>query len=100
MVARVIVLTLFLALGILFSFGKGSFLIAGYNTMSKEEKAGYDEKKLLKTMSHMMFSFAVCTAVGLIGESLKVKWLGTLGFVLIVPCLVFFLIRVNKNTLN
>ena len=30
--------------------GKGSMLIAGYNTASKEEKAKYDEKKLGKVM--------------------------------------------------
>ncbi len=100
MVAHSIILALFLALGILFASGKGAFLIAGHNTTSKEEKARYDEKKLLKTMSRMMFSFAVCTAIGLIGEILKAKWLVTLGFVLIVPCLVFFLIRVNKNSLK
>ena len=30
--------------------GRGSFLIAGYNTSSKEEKAKYDEKKLCYTV--------------------------------------------------
>lgn len=30
--------------------GKGSFLIAGYNTASKEEKERYDEKKLCRVM--------------------------------------------------
>lgn len=39
---------LFLALGILFLLGKGSFLIAGYNTSSKAEKAKYDEKKICR----------------------------------------------------
>jgi O-antigen/teichoic acid export membrane protein len=28
--------------------GKGGWLISGYNTMSKEEKAKYDEKKLCR----------------------------------------------------
>ena len=39
---------LFLALSILFLLGKGSFLIAGYNTSSKAEKAKYDEKKICR----------------------------------------------------
>ena len=30
--------------------GKGSFLIAGYNTSSKEEKQEYDEKKLCRVV--------------------------------------------------
>lgn len=33
-------------LGVLFLNGKGSFLIAGYNTASKAEKEKMDEKKL------------------------------------------------------
>ena len=35
-------------LGVLFLNGKGSFLIAGYNTASKAEKEKMDEKKLCK----------------------------------------------------
>ncbi len=34
--------------------GKGSFLIAGYNTASKEEKERYDEKKLCRVMGFGM----------------------------------------------
>jgi len=30
--------------------GRGAFLIAGYNTMSKDKKAKYDEKKLCRIM--------------------------------------------------
>ena len=38
MVARLVFLTLFLVLGVLFISGKGTFLISGYYTMSKEGK--------------------------------------------------------------
>ena len=34
--------------------GKGAFLIAGYNTSSKEKKAQYDEKKLCRMMGCSM----------------------------------------------
>ena len=98
MAVQIVMTLVFLVLGIVFALGKGAFLIAGYNTMSKEEKAGYDEKKLLKNMSLMMFSCAVCTAVGLIGEIIDAHWLVTLSFLLIVPCLVFFLIRINRES--
>ena len=47
---------MFLLLSITFLKGKGSFLIAGYNTASDEEQKKYDKKKLCKTMG-------VCTAV-------------------------------------
>lgn len=42
------IVILFAALSILFLCGKGSFLIAGYNTASAKEKARYDEKKLCR----------------------------------------------------
>ena len=54
---------LFAILGIVFFCGKGSSLIAGYNTASPEEKAKYDEKALCHTMGGMMFACAACFGV-------------------------------------
>ena len=42
----VIALLMLLALAVLFALGKGGFLIAGWNVMSPEERARYDEKKV------------------------------------------------------
>ena len=39
---------IFLIISILLLMGKGSFLIAGYNTASEKEKAKYNEKKLCR----------------------------------------------------
>ena len=50
-------------LGIVFSKGKGAFLIAGYNTASKAEKQKTDEKKLCKFMGRLMFLLAACWLV-------------------------------------
>ena len=44
------VAALFAVLSILLLSGKGSWLIAGYNTASPEEKAKYDSKKLCRVM--------------------------------------------------
>lgn len=41
---------LMFAISITLLAGKGSWLIAGYNTASAEEKAKYDEKKMCRTM--------------------------------------------------
>ena len=49
---------LFLLLGLVFSQGKGAFLIAGYNTASQAEKAKYDEKALCRCMGKLMFALA------------------------------------------
>ena len=45
---RVFLVIVFLALSLVFFMGKGSFLIAGYNTSGKAEKAKYDEKRLCR----------------------------------------------------
>jgi len=42
-------------LGILIRFKKASFLISGYNTSSKEEKAKYDEVKLCNFVGNLLF---------------------------------------------
>ena len=47
-------------LGILFLNGKGSFLIAGYNTASKAEKETIDERKLCNYVGKLMFLIAGC----------------------------------------
>jgi len=50
-IAEIIILIvafLFMVLSIFLFNGKGKWLIAGYNTASKEEQKKYDEKKLCK----------------------------------------------------
>ena len=70
---------LFLLLGLVFSRGKGAFLIAGYNTASKAEKARYDEKALCRFMGRLMFAMAGCWAVVALSTLLDREWLLFLG---------------------
>ena len=98
MVAQIIMTLIFLTLGAVFASGKGADLIAGYNTLSEEKKRQYDEKKLLKNMSLMMFSLAGCTVIGLAGSVAGLRWLLSLETVLFIACIVFFLIRLNRNS--
>lgn len=54
MIPEIIVLVLallFLIISIFLFNGKGKWLIAGYNTASKEKKEQYDEKKLCRAVS-------------------------------------------------
>ncbi len=60
LIVHLVVAGIFLVLGTVFAFGKGAFLIAGYNTASAEEKAKYDEKKLCRAVSKLMFALAAC----------------------------------------
>ncbi|EOU2028835.1 DUF3784 domain-containing protein, partial [Clostridium perfringens] len=48
---KIFMIALFILLGIMFSLGKWSFLIAGFNTMTKEK---YDVMSLCKFMGKFM----------------------------------------------
>ncbi len=88
----------FLALGFLFRRGKGKWLIAGYNTMSERERQRYDEKKLMKIMSHGMFTAAGCLTFTLAGELLGNKALVTVGFSLLALVLIVTVFLSNTRT--
>jgi hypothetical protein len=58
-----IVLTgLFIIVGIFLLFGKGAWLIAGYNTAPKEEKAQINKKKLCRSMGVFMLAVSAAMA--------------------------------------
>lgn len=81
-------IALFVILGFVFRAGKGSFLIAGYNTASKAEKEKTDEKKLCWYMSGLMFLLAACWLVLAAGTLIGRMWLFWLGFALfLVVCI-------------
>ena len=54
---------IFAILAVILLAGKGSFLIAGYNTASKEKKACYDEKKLCRVVGGCMGIATVCLGI-------------------------------------
>ena len=49
----------FAVFSIVLLLGRGNWLISGYNTASKEEKAKYNEKKLCRTMGIGMSVIAI-----------------------------------------
>lgn len=51
-------------IGALIHFGKMYNLIAGYNTMSKEEKAHYDIEEIGKLFFYVMVYMAAIIAIG------------------------------------
>ena len=81
------VIALFAGLGILFSRGKGAFLIAGYSTASRAEKEKYDEKALCRFMGKLMFALAGCWIPVSLGTMLDRGWLygaGIAAFLLVI----------------
>jgi Na+/glutamate symporter len=79
LVIHLVFVLLFVLLGIVFLKGKGSFLIAGYNTASSAEREKIDEKKLCKYMGRLMFALAGCFLIVAASEPLKQIWLLWVG---------------------
>lgn len=74
---------LFLALAFFMLQGKGACLIAGFNTLSKEEQAKYDQSALAKFVGKLMLLIGCCVLLFLI-ESLWVTLVST-AIVMIAP---------------
>ena len=61
---------LMIVMGVLFIKGKGGNLLAGYNTMSEEEKEKYDKPALLKAAGKLMILCALLMLVIPVGIQL------------------------------
>jgi len=88
---------LFVVLGIIFSQGKGAWMIAGYNTASKATKASYDVKALLQFMSKFMFVLAGCWVVISFGALYQNDGVVQAGLVLFIVVILAALIYMNTG---
>ena len=84
-------------LGIVFSKGKGAFLIAGYNTATPEERARYDEKALCRCTGKLMFALAGCFGVATLGIYLDVPAVMGAGYLLFAVVTVAGIVYANKS---
>ncbi|CAM4166546.1 hypothetical protein BAMA_18215 [Bacillus manliponensis] len=96
-IGGLIVLILFLLLGIVFSKGKGAFLIAGYNTLSGSEKEQYNETELCKFMGKMMYGFCFCILLLLLSDFLEIQMLFIVGIVLFIALIIFLIVYTNTG---
>jgi len=67
----IILAIILVILGILIKYGKMYFLIAGYNTMSKEKKATYNISGIATVFRNVMFGMAAMILIGYFAA----KWL-------------------------
>ncbi|MDR0778848.1 MAG: DUF3784 domain-containing protein [Methanomassiliicoccaceae archaeon] len=77
--------------------GKGQWMIAGYNTMSKSRQAQYDGEKLAKDLGKVLVIFSLLllfgtSAAGILPHSSLIFWATML---LIAAILAYFIIRAN-----
>ena len=83
---NVCAILLLIVLGVLFRAGKASFLIAGYNTLPREEKEKIDEKKLCKATGNLCLILGLCwilPSVGIITGTMWLFWTGFAVFILV-----------------
>ena len=88
---------LFLVLGLVFISGRGAFLIAGYNTMSKAKKEKYNEKALCRFVGWLLIAMIPCLLVTLAGTHFGLGWLANGGVALPIVLLVGGVIYVNTS---
>ncbi|MDF2536032.1 MAG: hypothetical protein K0R18_2191 [Bacillales bacterium] len=88
---------LFIIFGVVFSLGKGAFLISGYNMLSKEERANYDEKALCKFMGKSMFVIAFSVFLWGLSSLIKQHILFVIGLTLFLGTVIFILVYSNTK---
>ena len=87
----------FLILAIALLNGKGAFLIAGFNTMSDEKRATYDEKALCSAVGWLLIALLVLMFLFPIAIWLQQMWLFWLSFTLIMVLTFGFAIYANTG---
>lgn len=87
----------FLLIGFLFLKGRGGFLVAGYNTLPKEEKERYDTLALLRFMGKCMFAFAGVTLLWAADSLLPGYGLFPVGLFAMFSLVVFMMIYANTG---
>lgn len=91
------VIALFLVLAAVFFRGKGTDLIAGYNTASAWEKRHTDERKLTRFLGKLMLALAVCWVPVLLSAVLHAMWLLWIGLAMFLAVIVAGVVYANTG---
>lgn len=97
MIIQIFVIILFITVGIIFSMGRGEFLIPGYNALSQEEKEKLDTVALCKFLGKVMFALAFLISFFPLSEILQIKALYYIGLALNLIGIIFILNYLNKR---
>ena len=88
---------LILTCSVLLLLGKGSWLIAGYNTMTDEERDKYDVKKLCRFVGIILIPVGILTpGVGL-GVYLCIDWISHVYISIVLFLVVFAIVYANTG---
>lgn len=87
----------FAVLGVIFLKEKGTFLIAGYNTMPQNEKSKINKKKLCRFMGKFMLILAACWLVIVLSEGFQIRVLFWGGLVLFSITIIVGVVYANTG---
>ena len=77
--------------------GKGAMLIAGYNTLSAEDKAKYDKVALCKAVGKIVLCITFSIVLIFMGEFFQLNWLLIVGTSLMIAIIIGGLIYLNTG---
>ncbi len=92
-----IVLIPLIIITVIFLMGKGGFLIAGYNTMTKEQQEKYDIKRLCKFMGKVCLVADVYIVILLIATIFNITWLIIAANIMLGIDVIFAVIFANSK---
>lgn len=88
---------LFLAIGLLLCRGRAGFLLAGWNTMPKEKKQNWDERRLLRFNGRCIIGLAVLILLGALFTLLDIGWLVALDWVAFAVLTIWMIVYQNTG---
>lgn len=91
------VMILFFVIGVVFLRGRGSSLIAGFNTKSLEEQGKYDVAALCRFMGKIMFALGFSMLFWVFGVASEVDWMFIVGAALFVAITLFAVTYINTG---
>lgn len=77
---HLLIAIMFIFLAYLIKYKQWSWLIAGYNTSTKNQKEKYDEEALCRGVGNLMFTLTGIAFIGSIGEFFNVDWIMTFSW--------------------
>lgn len=88
---------LLIILGYLIKYRKWTWLIAGYNTSSKEEKAKYNKEALCNGVGNLLFILSGISFFAALGEFWGVDWIVRITWILFIVVIVVAIIYMNTG---
>ena len=83
--------------GVLLCKGKAGFLLAGWNTMPKEKKQSWDEKRLLHCNGRCILGLAALILLGALFTLLEIDWPVALSWVAFAALIVWMIVYQNTG---